>query len=54
MGGKCLPCEVDIRDEEQVKSAVDKAVEMFGGIDFLVNNASAIQLSNTPVGIGVL
>lgn len=48
MGGKCLPCEVDIRDEEQVKSAVDKAVEMFGGIDFLVNNASAIQLSNTP------
>ena len=51
MGGKCLPCEVDIRDELQVKNAVDKAVKTFGGIDVLVNNASAIQLTNTAVRI---
>ena len=46
-GGRCLPCIVDIRDEDQVQAAVDKAVETFGGIDILVNNASAIQLSGT-------
>ncbi|XP_010586320.2 hydroxysteroid dehydrogenase-like protein 2 isoform X1 [Loxodonta africana] len=46
-GGKALPCVVDVRDEQQIKDAVEKAVEKFGGIDILVNNASAITLSNT-------
>src|SRR6059036_3077621 len=39
-GGQALACEVDIRLEEQVRGAVAKAVETFGGIDILVNNAS--------------
>lgn len=47
LGGKALACVVDIRDEEQVKSAVQLAVEKFGGIDVLINNASAIQLTGT-------
>jgi citronellol/citronellal dehydrogenase len=47
LGGKALPCMVDIRDENQVLSAVQKAVEIFGGIDILINNASAIQLTGT-------
>ena len=47
-GGKALPIQCDIRFEEQVQAAVAKAVETFGGIDILVNNASAINLSNTP------
>jgi len=47
-GGGCLPLQVDIRDEAQVVEAVNRAVERFGGIDILVNNASAINLSNTP------
>ena len=42
-GGKCLPLQVDIRDEKSVKAAIDKAAEVFGGIDILINNASAIQ-----------
>jgi citronellol/citronellal dehydrogenase len=46
-GGKGLPILCDIRDEEQVKSAVAKTVETFGGIDILVNNASAIGLTGT-------
>jgi len=46
-GGKALPCVVDIRHEEVVQGAVAKAVETFGGIDICVNNASAINLSNT-------
>lgn len=46
-GGKALPCVVDIRFEEQVRDAVAKAVETFGGIDILVNNASAISLTGT-------
>eukprot|EP00026_Physarum_polycephalum_P018037 Phypoly_transcript_19470.p1 GENE.Phypoly_transcript_19470~~Phypoly_transcript_19470.p1 ORF type:complete len:156 (+),score=21.07 Phypoly_transcript_19470:32-469(+) len=46
-GGKCLPCVVDIRYEDQVQAAVDKAVATFGGIDILVNNASAISLTGT-------
>lgn len=46
-GGKCLPCVVDIREEAQVIDAVKKAVEKFGGIDILVNNASAISLTGT-------
>ncbi len=46
-GGNALPCIVDIRYEDQVKAAVDKAVQTFGGIDILVNNASAISLTST-------
>ncbi len=46
-GGKALPCIVDIRSEDQIQAAVAKAVAMFGGIDILVNNASAISLSGT-------
>ena len=46
-GGKALACLVDIRFEDQVKAAVDKAVATFGGIDILVNNASAIMLTGT-------
>ena len=46
-GGKCLPCVVDIREEAQVQKAVSQAVERFGGIDILVNNASAIHLTGT-------
>lgn len=46
-GGKALPCVVDVRDENQVKEAVESAVKKFGGIDILVNNASAIQLTGT-------
>ena len=46
-GGKALACIVDVRSEEQVHAAVQKAVEVFGGIDILVNNASAISLTGT-------
>ncbi|XP_012576688.1 PREDICTED: hydroxysteroid dehydrogenase-like protein 2 [Condylura cristata] len=46
-GGKALPCVVDVRDEQQISNAVEQAVEKFGGIDILVNNASAISLTNT-------
>ena len=46
-GGKALPCIVDIRDEAQIAAAVARAVETFGGIDILINNASAISLTNT-------
>ena len=46
-GGQALPLAVDIRDEAAVQAAVDQAVEHFGGIDILVNNASAINLTGT-------
>ena len=46
-GGQALPLAVDIREEEAVAAAVAKAVEAFGGIDILVNNASAISLTDT-------
>lgn len=46
-GGKALPLVVDIRFEEQIASAMQKAAETFGGIDILVNNASAINLADT-------
>jgi citronellol/citronellal dehydrogenase len=46
-GGNALPLAVDIRDDDAVFAAVAKAVETFGGIDVLVNNASAISLTNT-------
>ncbi len=45
-GGKALPLQVDVREENQILDAVNKAVETFGGIDILVNNASAISLTN--------
>ncbi len=51
-GGHGLACPTDIRFEDQVKAAVEKTVEHFGGIDILVNNASAIFLAgtlNTPM-----
>ena len=41
-GGKCLPIQCDIRDDQSVKEAIEKTVQTFGGIDVLVNNASAI------------
>jgi len=47
-GGQALVLQTDIRDEEQVAAAVAKTVEHFGGIDILVNNASAISLTPTP------
>ncbi len=46
-GGKALACVVDVRSEEQIAAAVEKAVAKFGGIDVLVNNASAISLTGT-------
>lgn len=46
-GGKALPLAVDIRDDDAVFAAVAQAVQTFGGIDVLVNNASAISLTNT-------
>lgn len=46
-GGQALPVVVDVRDPDNVKAAVDAAVERFGGIDICVNNASAIQLTGT-------
>lgn len=46
-GGKALAIVCDIRFEDQVKSAIHKVVETFGGIDILINNASAISLTNT-------
>jgi citronellol/citronellal dehydrogenase len=46
-GGAGLACVTDIRFEDQVQAAVDATVETFGGIDILVNNASAIQLTGT-------
>ena len=46
-GGQALPLIVDIRSEDIVKDAVEKAYDHFGGIDILVNNASAINLSKT-------
>ena len=46
-GGQALPLAVDIREDEAVFAAVAKAVQTFGGIDILVNNASAISLTNT-------
>lgn len=46
-GGKGLAVACDIRDDEQIAAAVAKTVETFGGIDILVNNASAISLTGT-------
>lgn len=46
-GGKALAVQVDIRHEDQIQSAVEQAVAKFGGIDVVINNASAIQLTPT-------
>ncbi|HJP21774.1 MAG TPA: NAD(P)-dependent oxidoreductase [Alphaproteobacteria bacterium] len=46
-GGRALPVVTDIRDEHQVEHAVEHTMETFGGIDILVNNASAISLTGT-------
>jgi len=46
-GGRALPLQVDIRDEDQVLAAVARTAEAFGGIDILINNASAISLTPT-------
>jgi citronellol/citronellal dehydrogenase len=46
-GGNALPLVVDVRDEEQVKGAIEQTVATFGGIDVVVNNASAV--SRTPL-----
>jgi len=46
-GGNALPLVVDIRSEEMIQNAVSKTIETFGGIDILINNASAISL--TPI-----
>jgi citronellol/citronellal dehydrogenase len=47
-GGKALPLLVDVRDEEAVRGSIAQAVETFGGLDIVVNNASAISLTPTP------
>ncbi len=46
-GGKAIPVQTDIRYEEQIQAAVKQGVEKFGGIDIVINNASAIQLTGT-------
>ncbi len=46
-GGKALPLPGDIRNEDQVLDAVQKTVDQFGGIDIVVNNASAIQIEGS-------
>src|ERR1700729_890955 len=46
-GGKALPRTVDVRDEAQVRAALDKTFATFGGVDIVVNNASAISITNS-------
>lgn len=46
-GGKALPIQCDLRDENQIASAVTQAAEAFGGLDIVINNASAINLTPT-------
>ena len=46
-GGVALPIQCDLRDEEQIAAAVNQAAQEFGGIDILINNASAINLTPT-------
>ncbi len=47
LGVKALAIQLDVRDEERIKEAVQKTVDVFGGIDILINNASAIGLTST-------
>src|SRR5271169_441354 len=46
-GGQALAIQLDVRDEEAIRAAVEQAAQYFGGIDVLVNNASAISMTNT-------
>ncbi|MCW5589962.1 MAG: NAD(P)-dependent oxidoreductase [Legionellales bacterium] len=46
-GGRGLPLAVDVRDDDAIQAAVEQTVNEFGGLDILINNASAIQLSST-------
>jgi citronellol/citronellal dehydrogenase len=46
-GGKALPLAVDVRDEEQVREALERTAATFGGLDIVVNNASAISLTDS-------
>merc|ERR1712117_358100 len=46
-GGAALPCIVDVRDEGAVQESIEQAVKHFGGLDILINNASAINLTGT-------
>jgi len=46
-GGKAFPVQCDIRFEDQIQASIDKAVAQFGGIDIVINNASAISLTTT-------
>jgi citronellol/citronellal dehydrogenase len=46
-GGTALPIQCDLRDENQIASAVEQAAKEFGGLDILINNASAINLTRT-------
>jgi len=46
-GGRALPLSVDVRDEGQVREALEKTVQTFGGLDIVINNASAIALTNS-------
>ena len=47
LGVKALAVQVDIRDEAQIANAIQQTVDKFGGIDIVINNASAIQLTDT-------
>ncbi len=52
LGGKALPIQLDLRDADATVTAINQVAEHFGGIDVLVNNASALSLStleDTPV-----
>src|SRR3954452_25348859 len=44
-GGKALPLVVDVRDEDSVKAALQRTTQTFGGLDIVVNNASAISMT---------
>ena len=46
-GGEALPCVVDVRSEDAVQNSIESAVKQFGGVDIVVNNASAISLTDT-------
>jgi citronellol/citronellal dehydrogenase len=46
-GGNALAVQLDVRNDDQIKLAVQQAVDTFGGIDILINNASAISLTGT-------
>jgi citronellol/citronellal dehydrogenase len=47
-GGRALPIAMDVRREEEIEAAIAKTANTFGGIDILVNNASALFLAKTP------